>query len=254
MSDDVNNLENIEAASAAANEELNAKKSENIMPNEAKTVKEASWHYAEDVPGTGEKPSWFLEDKYADVSRQAEAYVEANKKLGEFAGTPQDGYNLEKYKDTINKESPLVMKLLESSKALNMSQGGLEKILDIFVEYEKATVPDQEEFIKSLTPQETELAKNVFKWTQNNFTEEETETIAQWLTDKSALNILSKMRAFSRENRIPASNNNNAAYVPTKADVQSLIIKNYDQYKSDAAYRARLNRQMAQALEREGEV
>lgn len=254
MTDEMSTLEGLETASATADNSLNAatEPAPNIVPNEAKPVTNP-WNYSADIPGVGEKPDWFLNDKYSDVSRQAEAYVDANKKLGEFAGAPKDGYNLEKYKDIINTENPFLNRILESSKNLNMTQGGLEEMLDHFVEYEKSNTPDHDGFIKSLNPHETEMAKNVFNWAQNNFTEDEIEIVSDWLSDKNALNILSKMRGMSRENRIPANNVSNTPPAPGVADVQAMIKNNYSKYKEDPAYRARLRRQLDLAIQREGQ-
>lgn len=248
-------LESMEEANQVASDNVNAphfknEEAPNIVPNEAKQV-EPTWKYAENIPGIGEKPEWFLQDKYSNVSQQAAAYLDLQKKLGEFAGTPKDGYSLEKYKDVLDIENPFIHKILETSKSMNMSQSGLDEMLNLFVDYEKANTTDTEAFIKSLTPQEVEMAKNVHNWLQNNFAEEEIELLEDFFTSsKEGLNLLSKFRGMSRENRIPTSNQNTSVHTPTLKDIESLIINNYEQYKKEPAYRERIERQRAEIIAR----
>ncbi|MEE9458257.1 MAG: hypothetical protein V3V84_00675 [Candidatus Bathyarchaeia archaeon] len=255
MTDDAVSLEGMESANQAASENLNAghfqgESASTIAANEAKTVTPA-WLYATDIPGVGDKPEWFLEDKYSNISQQAEAYLGMQKRLGEFAGAPKDGYNVEKYKEEVNVESPFIHKLLESSKGLNMTQQGLDQVMSLFIEYEKANTPNHEEFIKTLNPQETDMTKNVFNWAKNNFTSEETEILSGWLSDKNSLNILSKMRAMSRENRIPSSNQGTSSTpLPTLEDIQSIMNNNRDKYNNDEAFRNRIEKQRAEVFQR----
>ena len=52
------------------------------------TQQEASWHYAEGVPGQGDKQE-FLKDKYANITEQAKAYTELESRFGSFTGAPE---------------------------------------------------------------------------------------------------------------------------------------------------------------------
>lgn len=226
-------------------------RSENIVENEAKTIDPAAWKYDENIPGTGDKPDWFNSDKYANVTEQAKAYPSLLKKFGSFTGAP-DEYSLEKYKDKVDPESAFLKNVMESAKKMEMSQGGFESLIDLFVNYEEANLANPEDFVKSLNAEQTEMARNIIGWATNNFSEEEFSEIANMMTTPERLGILAKMRAMTREQRTPSTNTYGS--MPTSSDIRSKIINNYEQYKNDEAFRSRLDKEFAEAMEREGKA
>lgn len=50
---------------------------------------EGEYFLADNVKGEGEKPEWYLGDKYKSVADQAKAYTDLQKKLGGFTGAPE---------------------------------------------------------------------------------------------------------------------------------------------------------------------
>lgn len=259
MTDALSTLEGIESASAEADAAIDSTMqgstasggdTPTIAPNEATGVK-STWQWSEEMPGAGDPPEWFLQDKYSDVSQQAKAYPDLLKKFGEFGGAPKDGqYKIDKYHDKVDTESQFLKSIMNKAKDMNMTQGGLENMLDLFIEYEEATIPDPEKFISSLKSDQLESAKLLAKWTENNFSPEHAEEISNWMMSPHGLEILNKFRGMSREGRLPKTGPVSTA--PSVQDVESLIINNYDKYKKDDSYRARLDQQMHQALAREG--
>lgn len=86
-------------------------------------------YYLQDgVKGVGDKPDWYLSDKYKSVAEQAKGYSELQKRLGSFTGAPKDGYELGEGYD---KEDALVAEVLKFGQESNMSQDGVNKLLDL---------------------------------------------------------------------------------------------------------------------------
>lgn len=144
----------------------------------------ASWYYADGVGGKGEKPEWFNEGTFKTVEEQARAQNEARKKLGNFSGAPEDGYELslgEENQDIFVDESdPLLNKFANIASELNMSQDGFNQILGMYFEEMKVSQSQEEESnqeywkdeIKKLGPNGAEELKILKQWSRNALPED----------------------------------------------------------------------------------
>lgn len=88
-----------------------------------------AWTWAENVPGTGERPDWFNADKYKSVAGQARAAAGLEAKLGTAAkmlGAPEGDYELpampEGVEGTWDTDDPLLKEWRGVAKELGLSQ------------------------------------------------------------------------------------------------------------------------------------
>ncbi len=101
--------------------------------------------------GTGEKPSWFKNDKYATVSKQAEAYVGLEKRFGGFVGAPKNekgevAYEFKPPEGVDFKvDHPMAKAFTEWAGANQLSQDGYNQILGQLIQYEIAQQPNMGE-------------------------------------------------------------------------------------------------------------
>lgn len=200
----------------------------------------STWRWSDDVAADGEAPDWFMHDKYQNVSEQAKAYTELSKKFGQFSGAPKDGYDLEKYKDALDMENPFLVKIMESAKEMNMSQGGLDQLLELVKDYEEQSTFNPKDFMESLNSDEKNMAALLSQWGQNNFSSDEFDILSSWITDKSSLNLLAKIRGMGMSQARKAQPS--TVRRVTQKDIEQMVINNYKQYSNDPAYRARIER------------
>ncbi len=71
------------------------------------------------IKGAGDRPEWYLSEKYKSVSDQAAAYNELSKKFGAFKGAPKDGYSMP---EGVGSEDELMQELVGFANESNMSQ------------------------------------------------------------------------------------------------------------------------------------
>ena len=121
------------------------------------------WYLAEGVQGTGEKPEYFLSDKYASLSEQAKAYPESQKRFGSFTGAP-DEYSIAEGVE-LNAEHPILESIQSFGKENNLSNEGYNNLVNVLLENEKAIEADQqaqtEQVKKDLGPNANERIQNV---------------------------------------------------------------------------------------------
>ena len=100
------------------------------------TSEEPTWHYAEGVPGQGDKPE-FLKDKYANITEQAKAYTELEGRFGAFTGAPE-AYEInisDQLKEggiEIDNEDPIMSSAMEFAQDIKMDQGGFDKMIELY--------------------------------------------------------------------------------------------------------------------------
>lgn len=88
----------------------------------------ASYYLMEGIAGAGDKPEWFLGEKYTSVAEQAKAYTELNKKFGSFTGAPKDGYQLPEGFDA---DDALAQEVIKFGTESNLNQDGFNKLMEL---------------------------------------------------------------------------------------------------------------------------
>lgn len=136
-----------------------------------------TWVLAEGVLGTGERPDWFKHDKYKNVSEQAKAYGELEKRFGAFVGAPADG----KYAFTapeglaveFDDKHPLVPSLTDWAKTNQLGQKGYNELLGFLARYEEAQVPNMNDLRSTLGANADTRISSVAQWAQANLSAEQ---------------------------------------------------------------------------------
>lgn len=150
----------------------------------------AGWNLNDTTPGIGEKPAWFKSDKYANVARQAEAYVALESRFGAFQGAPKDGkYTVPRvevdgkqidavpYKDpTTGQEYNIHLDLAHPQLQAfdkwaaehQLSQDGYNSLLGMMAMYEASQEPDINAAKAALGPNADARIGTVVNWAKAN--------------------------------------------------------------------------------------
>lgn len=157
------------AAVAAAAAELN------------KGEGDTGWSFSDGIKGEGEKPEWFKDGKYKNVSEQAKAYTELESKLGSFTGAPE-AYEVALSEEltekglTIDAEDPMVIQAKEFAKNAGMNQEGFQGLINLYGEVQLAQALAEQEVkndeLKALGPTAEKRIENLNLWGKANLSAE----------------------------------------------------------------------------------
>lgn len=143
----------------------------------------AAWNLTDTIPGVGEKPGWFKSDKYKNVTAQAEAYTELEKRFGGFTGAPKDGYVIPKVevdgkpvfqltygdeKINVLPDHPILQEFNKTAAEMQLSQEGYNKFLGLMAHYVASLEPDMAEQRAALGPNADARVTAVANWAKNN--------------------------------------------------------------------------------------
>ena len=185
--------------------------SESLMDTPPETVapettqeETTSWMYADELPGQGEKPEWFM-DKYKSVAEQAKAYPELAKKFGAFTGAPEE-YSIPE--ESVFTGDPMLESFKELARESNMSQEGFSKVLTW---YESTQMDNVEAMraaeIEAIGKDRDVRIKSVNDWAKANLDPEGYEDLKSTLTTASAFRVVERLIDKTREKSIPATVN-----------------------------------------------
>lgn len=194
----------------------------------------------------------YLQEKFKTTEEQAKAYNDLSKKFGEFKGAPE-AYDLTKLPEHLNKESPLITKMAERFKAMNLSQEGFEAIVKDFVSVQDEFMEIKpEQIMQDLGPTGKEVIGRVGNWIKN-FSPEEQETLKSWSMSAKDIQLLDKLRASTPLSRAPTNADimSSTGFETLKA-VEAEKAQNWDRYRNDAAYASEISRRYQDAAMREG--
>ena len=197
------------------------------------------------------KPEW-LKEKYKSVEDQAKAYVELEKRMGEFKGAPQDGYSFDNLPQGLSKDDPLIQGFANTFKDMNFSQEGFEKVIGKFVEL--AATPEDvspERLMQELGPDGKHVLERVDNW-MSNFSEEDQATIRNWKMSAADIKTLDAIRAGRSPSRAPTASEFQPiqSYESAKS-VEAERVKNWNRYVNEPAYREDITERWERALLRE---
>ena len=177
------------------------------------------------------RPEW-LPDKFKDPESLATSYKELEQKqsaIGEWIGAPDE------YKYSGDGDEPDGVKLFKQvAKDHNLSQGAFDKIINSYIEKEKAVVSVQqknlEQSILNIGGDRISKAKNQIKTL--GFNEEQTKALSGFATNENNFAILETMLQKINTNVSPAGN---VAPTPIDVDQAILDLKALPDYKTNRA-------------------
>lgn len=175
-----------------------------IGSQEAEPVElgEGEYFLAENIKGSGDKPDWYLGDKYKSVADQAKAYTELQKKFGGFTGAPQDGY---KTPEGVDPEDDAYKAFSEFAAKNNMNQ----ELFNEGFEFYKTALGVSEE-----VSAESEIAKlgdnaeqrigQIETFLKNNVKDaSDYEEIQNMATDAKSIMLIEKMMQVLAPKKLP---------------------------------------------------
>ncbi len=216
---------------------------------------EAAYYWAENVAAEGEKPEWYMADKYKSVADQAAAYPELAKKLGSFNGAPEeytiafpedpDGNPLGEYIEG----DTMLESFKETARELNMSQEGFTKLLHAYTNWQidgiEATRANE---VEKLGENREARINAVTDWGKANLSEEEFGMLKDTLVTADAFRVAEILIDKTREKAIPANVNPAPGY--TIAEYRAAVAD--PRYQTDADFRNEALRKLA-AIKGQGE-
>lgn len=204
---------------------------------------------------------WLLRDKFKgetpeeQIRKQAMAYPELQKKMGEYWGAPKEGdYDIAALKEFgIEADDAIINGMKSTLKEMGLSNAAVKKLVASYDESLKSMGRKMEENLqKSMTPDLVQAAKRVDGYLQK-FTKEEQETYRGWLQtpeDFKRFNTLIAMNPAGANN-VPAQGSNYGLRLETSKSVEAEKIANHARYKKDPSYRAEVTARHRDALIRE---
>jgi hypothetical protein len=154
--------------------------------------------YAITEGGEEVQPETIYADKFKSVSELEKSYLELqstfSKKMGEFKGAPEDGYNLGEDYTLLPNEEPLVDFLQDWGKEHQLSQEGFESLVTKYTEVQDQLHEQQlqQEYQKLGNDADYRL-ENVRNFLEANVGKDLTEQLASTMMSAAAIEAVEKL-------------------------------------------------------------
>jgi len=238
---------------------------DSIAPVIEPQITESSWKWNDDFPGTGDDaPEWLNQAKYGDVAAQAKAYTELESRFGGFTGAP-DAYEAKLPADLVlpegmefefDDQDPIFKAIAPIAAELQMSQGGLDKLLGAYfqatageMEREELEMRQQAEKEVNSIPQGQQRINQLTAWAKANLSEEHFAAFStNRVTTGAELELFETLINKSRDKPLPMPTNQQAtAY--TKEEIQAMYRETDEngknRYLTDPSFRKTVERYSA---------
>lgn len=190
--------------------------------SDASTV--ASMANGEDSGSEGgdEAPEWLLGKYHTEgksvaeaTAEQAKAYKELSGKFGAFTGAPEEyeialSEELTEIGVTMDAEDPMVQEAMKFAKESNMSQEGLNGMLNLYamqmVAEQKANQEFAAEQMKALGPQAESRVNNIQQWASKNLDAETKTALEGMATSAEAVKAIERLITMSRSAPVDVDN------------------------------------------------
>lgn len=248
MTDEVNQQSQEEQVSSD-----NLFSTESAAQHEAKESEQPAWWLAEGIPGTGDKPDWYIDSKYKTVEDQAKAQNELRKKLGAFTGAPEGDYEVkiqDEYADKfdLSMDSELFKSFSEYAKANNINNDSFNELINLYAmnsyNIAKQIQDEQREYINQERQKLGENAKEIIEQTQN-WVESELPTElkqAAYQLGQSAAGIQLLQHFAKKGNFSPVPTANDTINdIKTDQELQDMM-RPENGYGRDAEYTRKVNK------------
>jgi hypothetical protein len=102
------------------------------------------WFRSPGVKGEGDKPDFYMNDKYGSLEDQAKAYPELAKQMGDFSGAPKDGYKVTvsdlatEAGFTLDADDPLLEGYIKHATDRGMSQKVFDEGIEVYAQIQLA--------------------------------------------------------------------------------------------------------------------
>ncbi len=176
-----------------------------LVPEPTAAPGDAKWYLAQDVAGQGNAPEWFKTDKYKSVDKQAEAYVELEKRFGAFTGSPEDGVYAINVPDGVPMEfdpsHSLFQELNKWAGDSQLSQKAYDDVIGMFARYESSVAPDMADMKKGLGDNADARLNSVAQWAKSNLAPEMYKAFRNAQTQSNAADTFKVFEAIIGKTR-----------------------------------------------------
>lgn len=154
-------------------------------------------------------PEWLLGKYHTEgktieeaTAEQAKAYKELSGKFGAFTGAPEEyeivlSEELTELGVTMDKEDPMVQEAMKFAKESNMSQEGLNGMLNLYsmqmVAEQKANEEYAAEQMKALGPQAESRVQNIQQWAAKNLDTEMVSALEGMATSAESVKAIERL-------------------------------------------------------------
>ena len=188
---------------------------ESTEAQSTETAETNGWFYADGVAGEGDKPEWFMGDKYGSIADQAAAYPQLAQRFGGFTGAPEE-YTVqldESLEYDFGENNPILDEVLKVGKELNMSNDAMNKLLNTFAGAEAQMEKLAAEEMKHVAEQEraklgdnaAQRIESVKQMAGNVLPEDQFAALSEALTTAGALEAVETLLKSTKNNPIPAN-------------------------------------------------
>lgn len=171
-------------------------------------------------------PDW-LQGKYVtegktqeeSIAEQAKAYNELSGKFGAFTGAPEEyaevvlSDELKELGIEISADDPMLQAAQEFAKESNMSQDGLNGLVNLYamqqVAEQKATADFKAEQIKSLGPNASSRIENIKQWANKNLDAETLQGLEGFASSAESVKAIERLISMTRNASVDADDTNN---------------------------------------------
>lgn len=159
-------------------------------------------------------PDWLLGKYHTEgktieeaTAEQAKAYNELSGKFGAFTGAPEEyevavSEELTELGLVMDKDDPMVQEAMKFAKESNMSQEGLNNMLNLYsmqmIAENKASQDFAAEQMKALGPSAESRTQNISQWANKNLDEETATAIAGMATTAESVKAIERLITMSR--------------------------------------------------------
>ena len=218
-----------------------------------------TWNDAEGVPGQGDAPEVFKADKYANITEQAKAYRELEKRFGSFTGAPEK-YEVKLSEELtskgfdISKDDPLYEEAVQFAKDSNMSQEGFDNMMNL---YATSKLAEQEAYqkirqqeLEALGPRAQDRINNLVSGGKANLSEELYQGFEAMPVNADAVKALEHIIGMTRSAPITANGSTGTSGQISEEEVRNMQFEK-DQYgnrriQTDPEFRAKFRKLSSQ--------
>lgn len=207
------------------------------------------WYYDHNIKGEGAKPDW-MKDKYKNVTDQAKAYNEIEKKLGAFKGAPEEyDLTIASHPDLkFSAEDPLLKDFIDSAKKNGLSQEYMSELLGVYAHALTYNMPDSDAEMKKIGVNAQQDLQILGQWAGDILSPEEFNVFKSMITTSDAYSVFNKLRNSGVQAEIP----DGTSHTPHESSAQVLQMINDPRYETDENYRADVRKKLSVAMAREG--
>ncbi len=221
--------------------------SEAMGKTQEESINANAWTYDGTIAGEGDKPDYLLDKFKGNMSEQAKAYVELQKKLGSQVKAP-DEYKFEEGL-SLDTADPNVVEFLSISKEANISQDTMNKIMQVYGKHLQNLGPKSaEQVMSTFNDQDKQDFQKVSNWARSNLNADEVSVLGSMVTSADQLRVLNKIRQFTNNN-FPSPDTFTTQPSQSEETLMQEFQDNYDKYMNNSQYRDDWQKRMGQLLE-----